>query len=358
MQKPHAFVTLDALRGIAAIAVMAFHFRRALGSNPFPEGYLAVDFFFMLSGFVLTYAYQERLDENWATWSFFKTRIARLYPLYLLGLVLGLVYRLMQIGTPDGFSGRATAISFLLGLLILPGVHLADGMFPLNAPAWSLFFEYAANVLHALGLRRRSVKFLCATVVLAMVTLIVWVHHVGSVDTGARSMEVFSFPRVLLSYTAGMLLFRLWKSGGLRLPGSPLLACVALLAVMAIPVARRFHPPYELCAIIIAFPCILLMGASDRQPRFLGESFQLLGEASYAIYVLHFPVYQLYGQLWERVRRHPMEHNAPWSGLICMALTVVLAVLLDRTYDRFGRKFLREILLRSRAAGQCVDSRV
>ena len=159
MPKPsttHKLLALDALRGVAACTVVLFH--RA-SRMPFPKGYLAVDFFFMLSGFVLTFAYQEKLDGGWSTRDFLATRIARLYPLYLLGFVLGLLVALSDPAIHFGPQGWVSAIPNLLLLPAWVGPHSKPPhAFPYNIPAWSLFFEVVANVLHALFLRRRSIR--------------------------------------------------------------------------------------------------------------------------------------------------------------------------------------------------------
>ena len=356
VEKPHAFLTLDALRGVAAIAVMAFHYRRGLGRNSFPEGYLAVDFFFMLSGFVLAYAYQPKLDAGWPTVSFLKVRVARLYPLYLLGLTLGLAHRIIFLH--GAFSRRDTAISLVLGLLVLPGIHIADGMFPLNSPAWSLFFEYIANLLHAVFMRRRSQLFLGLVVLVSAVVLLSVIVHTGSIDTGAKRREYLSLPRIIFPYALGMLLFRVWKSGRLRIPNASLVACALLIAPMAVLLQPQHHAVFELGVTMILFPIVLLLGAASHAPRQFAQAFRLLGEASYAIYILHLPVYQLYGALWERLRGRPLEYNAPWATLACMVFTIAFALLADRLYDRKCRAVLRSWLMERQPAPLNVASQV
>ncbi len=168
LEKPHQFVTLDALRGVAAIAVMSYHSTPILRHQPFLRGELAVDFFFMLSGFVLTFAYGNRLDAGWGTGAFLKTRLARLYPLYALGLVLGGSFLLAV--APRAQRGT-TALAFAAGLVVCPSPWTFPGgmpwIFPLNFPTWSLFYEAVANVVHALFLRRRSAALVGSLVVVA-----------------------------------------------------------------------------------------------------------------------------------------------------------------------------------------------
>ena len=135
---------------------------------PFSKGYLAVDFFFMLSGFVLAFGYQRRLDGGWSTKDFLATRLARLYPLYLLGLMLGFVVSVADPAMQMGVHGWESAV---LNLFMLPAwVSRHPGplhAFPYNIPAWSLLFEIVANVIHALFLRRRSTGFLIAIIAIS-----------------------------------------------------------------------------------------------------------------------------------------------------------------------------------------------
>lgn len=138
------FHTLDAMRGVAALAVVLVHVAAYSGVNLAPGGNLAVDFFFALSGFVIARAYSARLRSGLSWLRFAEIRLVRLYPLVLLGCGFGLVKMLFQIG-----MGHETAPSWgqfawilILNPLLLPapGVYL----FPLNNPAWSLFFELFA----------------------------------------------------------------------------------------------------------------------------------------------------------------------------------------------------------------------
>jgi peptidoglycan/LPS O-acetylase OafA/YrhL len=88
--RPH-FNTLDGIRGLAAILVVIFHAEQFFGARPFPKSYLAVDVFFLLSGAVVANAYEHRLQSDMSLARFTWLRIVRIYPLYLLGTVLGVV---------------------------------------------------------------------------------------------------------------------------------------------------------------------------------------------------------------------------------------------------------------------------
>lgn len=174
--KPH-YALLDGLRGVAALLVVWYHvfegYQFASGSAIIREinhGYLAVDFFFILSGFVIGYAYDDRWGKTLTLGKFFRRRLIRLHPMVVMGALIGLVMFILQgavtwEGTPA--SVPAMMIALLCGLLMIPAlpgcgyeVRGNGEMFPLNGPAWSLFFEYIGNILYALFIRRLSTRAL------------------------------------------------------------------------------------------------------------------------------------------------------------------------------------------------------
>lgn len=159
--RPH-FEILDGLRGIAALAVVTFHFMEMAYSdysqNFIGHGFLAVDFFFCLSGFVIGYAYDDRISKLGIA-EFFKARIIRLHPLVILGSVLGLIAFLFDPfgGHSELYSAGKLVLLFLCSALLIPYPIVAErsfNLFNLNAPAWSLFWEYMANIVYAFILVR------------------------------------------------------------------------------------------------------------------------------------------------------------------------------------------------------------
>lgn len=179
--KPH-YDLLDGLRGVAALMVIWYHvfegfaFASAGNIETLNHGYLAVDFFFILSGFVIGYAYDDRWGKNFTMKDFFKRRLIRLHPMVIMGAVLGAITFCIQ-GCVQ-WDGTHVAISMIMLSLLctiffipaMPGVGYevrGNGeMFPLNGPCWSLFFEYIGNILYALFIRRLSNKALAVLVVL------------------------------------------------------------------------------------------------------------------------------------------------------------------------------------------------
>lgn len=346
MEKSHKFVVLDAFRGVAAIIVMAYHVGLLFDRPVFGHGYLAVDFFFMLSGFVLTHSYQRRLDQGWAMTPFLKTRMARLYPLYFAGMVLSLLLFLARMAThsPQAANRQGYFWLLALGILFLPSpVHVAGFapfIFPLNSPAWSLFYEAIVNALHAAFGRRRSRFFLGAVTALSGIMLAVMILRHGSLDAGETPAEAgYALVRVVFAYTFGSLLCRVWHAGMIRLPNLPLLATLLLVTCLALPLS--WHKALvDLVSALVIFPCVLLLGAAANPPRWMVQPSLFLGRASYGIYVLHVPFVLLGQQIWFRVRSHPIEQDSPWSGLALIAATLLFVLILDAIYDVPARRWL------------------
>ena len=146
------YATLDGLRGVAAVLVLCYHTHAFQGSAAIaPHGYLAVDFFFMLSGFVIASAYQEKLRAGLPVVDFFRLRMIRLYPVALAGILLGAVKLVSQYAISPAQSEPAQwiALAVFLNALVLPVVsetHFSGALFPTDGPVWSLFYELLVNV--------------------------------------------------------------------------------------------------------------------------------------------------------------------------------------------------------------------
>lgn len=357
LDRLHKFVTLDALRGIAAIVVVFFHIYRIGIPSLFPHGYLAVDFFFMLSGFVLTYAYQDRLDTGLSTFAFLKMRVARLYPLFGLGMVLGILFFLARdyLGKGGSYVSIKVLVSLATsGFLLLPVAGplttVFDLAFPLNKPAWSLFDELAVNTFHALLGRRRSTAILLFVVTLAWAGTVASTLRYGSMDFGAyRSQVLPAIVRTIFGYTVGIILLRFWRIGKWCPRSSFLVPCIMLVAVFMVHVPLRWTAFYDLGVTSVVMPFILLFGASSAPPAALVVPFEKLGLASYAIYIIHFPLFGFFGQIWAHLTGRAAEDYAPWSGMLFVVLILGAAITADQFYDLPARAFLRRILLPGRA---------
>lgn len=188
--KPH-YELLDGLRGAVALMVLWYHvfegfaFAEGTGIETFNHGHIGVDFFFMLSGFVISYAYDDRWKSNAShpltIGNFFKRRLIRLHPMLIIGAIIGTIAFLLQGGvTWEGntISLPWVVMALVLTMLFIPayagaGYEIRGNgeMFPLNGPAWSLFFEYIGNILYAMLIRRLSNRLLGC---LVAVTGVLW----------------------------------------------------------------------------------------------------------------------------------------------------------------------------------------
>ncbi|MEA4810105.1 acyltransferase family protein, partial [Macellibacteroides fermentans] len=231
--KPH-YNLLDGLRGVAALLVVWYHifegyaFAGGTLIESINHGYLAVDFFFILSGFVIGYAYDDRWGKSLTLKDFFKRRLIRLHPMVVMGAVLGAITFLIQGSVQWDGTHIATSmvmVALLLTMFFIPAIPGANyevrgngEMFPLNGPSWSLFFEYIGNILYALFIRKLSTKALMVLTVLLGIAL-TWfamfdISGYGSIGVG-WTLDSVNFLggalRMLFPFTMGMLLSRHFK---------------------------------------------------------------------------------------------------------------------------------------------------
>ena len=363
--KPHYHI-LDGLRGAAALMVVWYHvfegFAFAEGSaiDVFNHGYLAVDFFFMLSGFVISYAY----DDRWSKMSmgdFFKRRLVRLHPMIVMGAVIGLVTFLLQGGVKwDGsvvpMSG--VALAFFLTCCFIPAwpgaMHEVRGngeMFPLNGPAWSLFFEYIGNICYALFIRRFSTKVLAIwTAVLGVVYAWFAVFNVSGYEmvgvgwTIMDGVNIFGgLLRMMFPFSLGMLLARNFRPTRVR--GVFWLAIVVLFTLFSVP----FFPSvdgicvngiFEMCCIMFVFPILVWLGASGvTSDKVSTDVCKFLGDISYPLYIVHYPVMYLFYAWLIKSRLYTLGET--WQVVACVyATNVLLAFAALKLYDEPVRRWL------------------
>ena len=392
------YLILDGLRGAAALMVLWYHvfegFAFAGGTmiENFNHGHLGVDFFFMLSGFVISYAYDDRwkttrLHDNKTTsgggltiGSFFKRRLIRLQPMVMMGALIGLITYLIQGGVRwDGthMPIHWTMIAFLLAMFLIPAypgapydVRGNGEMYPLNGPSWSLFFEYIGNILYALFIRKLSDKKLAA---LVGITGALWIGFVVFDVSGydmigiGWTLDAVNFfgglLRMMFPFTLGMLLSRNFNDNSQRstvnkttsvCPCFKLfvgknvfwISIVVMFVLFSMPYISKtgdisVNGVYELSCIIFVFPLIVWFGAAGNVMNKISMKIcKFLGDISYPLYIVHYPVMYLFyswlidnklytlGDTWQVV-------------LLVMATNIALAYACLKLYDEPIRRWLK-----------------
>ena len=332
-------LTLDAMRGIAAIAVILFHLDFI---GPFAQsGYLAVDFFFLMSGVVIARAYQARLDRGLPITDFLIERIVRLYPLYPLGFAIGLLRRLAQIATDHTIqmSWSHLGISAVFNLLMLPS-PATDELAPINGPSWSIYFELLVNVVWASVLVKASKRTLIAYVVVLCIALCAMIVDAGWAKAGYTWLGVhFGVIRSFFGFGLGVLLAKSWT--GYRPHDSALsvVAAVALWAVLVVDVSSKYRALYDIVSIVLCFPVIVCMGVAFNPPHGLKRVATVLGDISYPVYMLHFgPLFSFFF-----LARKLGVSPAVWIPVFIVGICAV-SLYLARTYDPAARRYMKRML--------------
>ena len=362
--KPH-YELLDGLRGVAALMVMFFHIGEGFATSPVDQhvnhGHLAVDFFFILSGFVIGYAYDDRWKTTLTTRGFFRRRLIRLHPMVIMGAVLGAVaYCIQGCVRWDGTHVPATMVllAFLLNLLLLPvvpgtgaDVRGNNEMFPLNGPTWSLLLEYIGNILYALFIRRLSTFWL--SVLVAAAGLGLGAFAIGNLSGYGHlgvgwSMTGWNLPggllRLMFSFSAGLLMSRIFRP--VKVKGAFWLCSAIVAVLLALPhIGGMEHPwmngLYEAACAILIFPALVWLGASGKTTdRTTSAICRFLGDISYPVYVVHYPLmYLFYAWLWSGEETIPFRQAWPVAAGVII-LSVVLAWACMRFYDVPVRRWL------------------
>jgi peptidoglycan/LPS O-acetylase OafA/YrhL len=291
-------ITFDAMRGIAAVCVMITHVNVAGMPHWVDSGYLAVDFFFLLSGFVIARTYGDRLGAGLGLGRFAMMRTVRLYPLYFIGFVLGLAKCIGQIvfQRPDQPGIGHLAVSSAFELFLLPSPFSRE-LFLLDGPAWSLFFEGLINVAYALVLVRCSTRTLML-IALGSGGLLIYVAQTkGSLNVG-QSWPLFhgGLARVGFSFTLGVIIERLHKATA-RNSSLALIPMLVLVLLLALPVPSERRVVFDLLSVLIAAPMLVWFSASYNPAPLLHRISEVLGQLSYPIYVVHYPILWIFGYL-------------------------------------------------------------
>lgn len=360
--KPH-YELLDGLRGVAALMVLWYHVFEGFATSPvdqnFNHGYLAVDFFFILSGFVVGYAYDDRWKTTMTTTNFFKRRLIRLQPMVILGAVLGAITFCIQ--GSEQWDGTKVSLSMvmlalLLNLFLIPAIPGTGSevrgngeMYPLNGPTWSLFFEYIANIMYALFIHKMSTKALRVLVVLAGIGLASFaignLSGYGHLGVGWSLVDynlIGGFLRVLFSFSIGLLMSRNFKP--LQVRGAFWICSVMMFGLFAVPHIGGMESPwmngiYDSLCTIVFFPMLVYLGASGKTTDKVSSKIcKFLGDISYPVYIVHYPfMYLFYSWLW----KNELTFAETWPVAIGLIVgNILLAYAALKLYDEPVRRWL------------------
>ncbi len=349
------------MRGVAALMVIVYHVFECFDWSPVPHGYLAVDFFFVLSGFVIGYAYDDRWREGLKVGTFFKRRLIRLHPMVILGALIGMVCFLLQgsvrwDGTPVSIGW--VMVSMLMGMLMLPlypgaaaDVRGNGELFPLNGPSWSLFFEYIGNILYALMLRRLPTRWLAVLAAVTGCCLVGIAVSDGYLGVGWSMVDGglwTGLVRMLFPYAVGMLMARVFRPvKGAR--GAFWICAVIIFIVGCVPLAFGELQPwqnglYDALCVILVFPCLVWLGASQLSiGNVTHRVSHFLGELSYPLYAVHYPLmYLFYAHIGFSGDLVPIAvMDDVWPVALALPLACILLAWLSwRFYDRPVRRYL------------------
>ncbi len=374
--KPH-YELLDGLRGVLALMVLWYHvfegfaFARGTGIETFNHGHIGVDFFFMLSGFVISYAYDDRWQDGASAplsiGNFFKRRLIRLHPMLVMGAVIGVVTFLIQGGATwqgESIPLSLVMVALVLTILFVPAYAGAEyeirgngEMFPLNGPAWSLFFEYIGNILYALFIRRLSTRMLTC---LVGITGVAWTWFSITDISGYDCLGVGwaidginfwgGLLRMMFPFTLGMLMAKKFRPSKVRgtfwVIGAILFGLFSVPAIPAdlIPGVQgiSWNSVFELLCVIVIFPIMLWLAASDSMNNVTSRKVcTFLGDISYPLYIVHYPVmYLFYAWLIDN-KLYTLAET--WHVVILVLCTnIALAYACLKFYDEPVRRWLNK----------------
>ena len=317
---------LDALRGIAALCVLYFHLIYHL--TPFPElkgrGYLAVDFFFMLSGYVMARTYEHRFASGYGILRFMRARYWRLWPVMAVGALIG-----TPLVLADMHYSQQAFIIVGANLLLLPSYGI-QVLYPTNFVAWSIVGELAANLFHVTLAWRWRTSLVALGALLLLPAVVWYALSFGSLDFGiSRNGATGGIVRALFAYSVGIVLFRWWRDEPvLRI--HPAFAFATMPALMVL--SQVISSPawiFDTAFVVIVCPLLIAGGLAFRRDHWAAT---WLGMISFPLYAVHGPILQ-----WAQ----RLGLDVITGGMVALALTILLALLTDPMAGWRGRKLAK-----------------
>ena len=379
---------LDGLRGVAALLILVFHiFEDEFMWSREPQwvnhGYLAVEFFFLLSGFVIGYAYDDRWDKM-TLGGFFKRRLVRLHPMAIMATFIGVL--LFYLGA-DGFRLVNTApawkmiVCFVCALFLIPlgpkmDIRGWQEMYPFNSPLWTLFYEYIANILYALFIRKLpkwALRILVALFAVLLVDKAVglglfggFTYNIGSMAGGwswDKAGIYTGLARLLFPFFCGLLIQRSGKL--IKVKGAFWWCALALVIMLCMPRIGAmpsfdratgvrdmggavYNGIYEAFCVICLMPLVIMMGAGGQISGKSARLCKFVGDISFPLYITHYPIMYMHVQWLANHREAPLGQHI-YVALSIITLSILVAYACYKLYDLPVREWLKEHWLKSPA---------
>ena len=345
---------LDGLRGVASLIVITFHFFElySLGQPDkqiINHGYLAVDFFYVLSGFVIGYAYDDRWDRM-SYWDFYKRRLIRLHPMVIAGSIVGLCYYFYGEGPSCPFIQDVKPyyyfLTIIMNFLMIPTPVEMDirgwgETNSFNGPNWTLIYEYLINILYSLVFRRLHtiiIGILCLLSALLTVNLAlnfdvfnVMKERISNKYTMIGGWSLTScelcvgFTRLFYPFFVGYLVYRLNLK--IKLPYSFFICSFLLI--------------FFLCFIRIGGDVIMIGAGDDTKNEIIIKISKFLGEISYPIYITHYPIIYA-NSAWIDFHKNDSLFNKIMMSIGSFFIMLFNAYCLIELYDKPVRKWLSD----------------
>ena len=347
-------LSLDLCRGLAAFVVLIYHINFLLfdGLKTFQRGYLCVDFFFILSGYVIANSYDARVASGLSVRRFFITRTARLWPLVLLTTLIAFAVQTIRLrrDIPD-ITNLDLLITLVANALMMPSPRSPnDILFPFNGSAWSIFFEMAANVAYVVFFRYLS-RLVLALVIAGSGLVLAWTaFYFNSLDVGmTQDNFLFGFPRVFFSFFLGVMLFRLRDNFRFFARSSflfiGLFAAGALICFPKVPLTR-LDGAIDLAIVVCVFPIILLVAERTKLSGPIGAFAWFFGGISYSVYLLQTPLMVAYSALPQLFFGSKVAALVPWAGMVFILIMIQISYLCWVYFERPAQRWLTKKLLK------------
>lgn len=345
-QEKQIFWVLHGMRGIAALFVSLMHLGVPYAGY---QGYLGVDFFFVLSGFVICHAYDQELRQGLSPWRFLKRRMLRLYPVYFLGITSPLLLSMLYAVTywPLWEAGNIW-VCYGMNLLFLPAPQWADItamdlLYPMNLVAWSLAFEVLVNIVYGFGHRLFEGRRLVFWVPLFGAVLVYSVYYYEMMDMGGFWGEwMGGVVRALWGIFVGVVLARRYMQ--LR-PGAGSawrLVPLSALWLMMTLVPAYYEQVWNLMWVLVGIPAMVWMAAPISLGRKANAFCRWLGDASYPMYMMHIPISSLLVWLYWEAGYDPDEtfeiNRYTWA-----VFALVMSSCIGKWYDAPLRRLAKKL---------------